>query len=147
MPPATKRADSAPKSVSVPSGIPTPWGDEVEILDGLDIIDKAELIGRPFLIESVWFEQGARSVEYVYVQAQFENGTGFTFNDSSSGVYKQLESYMSKRGVKPEFGQVVPCKLMIPKGLRVSKFEVQDERGRSKEAKTYYLTTSGKKAE
>lgn len=142
MPPA-KRAATMPAQ----DGPVTPWGRDVEILDGLEIRDKAELIDRAFLIESVWFQEGARAVEYVYVQAQFENGEAFTFNDSSSGVYKQIESYLTLKGHKPEIGQVVPLRLVIPRGLRFSQYEVVDERNRPKMAKTYYLTTSGKKAE
>lgn len=136
MPPA-KRAESDPKPV-------TPWGSDVDILDGLELVDKAELVGKPFLIESVWFQTGARAVEYVYVQGQYENGAQFTFNDSSSGVYAQVESYLSLKGHKPEIGQPVPIRLVIPKGLRYSEYEVKDDRGREKKAKTYYLTTSGK---
>lgn len=129
------------------SNVVTPWGSDVEILDGLNLLDKADLIDKPFLIESVWFETGQRSVEYVYVQGEFEDGTAFTFNDSSSGVFKQIESYLAQKNRKPEIGQVVPMRLLIPNGLRVSEFEVTDERGRLKRAKTYYLTTSGKRIE
>jgi hypothetical protein len=139
MPPATKRTETEPQTV-------TPWGSDVDVLDGLNLKDKAEIVGTPFLIESVWFETGQRAVEYVYIQAQFEDGTQFTFNDSSSGVYRQIESYLAAKGHKPEIGQAVPLRLVIPEGLRFSEYEVKDERGRDKKAKTYYLTTSGKKA-
>jgi len=125
----------------------TPWGRDVEILDGLNLVDKSDLVGRPFLIESVWFETGQRAVEYVYVQAQFESGEQFTFNDSSTGVFRQIESHLTKKGTKPEQGQTVPMRLVIPNGLRVSEYEVRDDRGREKKSKTYYLTTSGKKVE
>lgn len=138
--PTAKRELDEPRVV-------TQWGSDVEILDGLDLLDKAELLDRPFMIESVWFESGQRNVEYVYVQGQFENGDGFTFNDSSSGVYKQLESYLNSKESKPEIGQVVPVRLVIPRGLRVSEYMVQDDRGREKKSKTYYLTTSGKRKE
>lgn len=134
------------KAVAEPRPV-TQWGSDVDILDGLDLLDKAELVDRPFLIESVWFETGQRAVEYVYVQGQFEDGTEFTFNDSSSGVFKQIESYLAKKDHKPEIGQVVPLRLVIPRGLRFSEYEVKDERGRDKRAKTYYLTTSGKRIE
>lgn len=136
MPPA-KRTDSQPV---------TPWGS-AETLDGLEIRDKAELLGRIFLIEKIWFETGSRGVEYVYVQAQFENGEQFTFNDSSSGVRAQIEAYLKSKDRNPEEGQVVPMNLVIPRGLRYSEYEVTDDRNRRKMAKTYYLTTSGKKAE
>lgn len=125
----------------------TPWGSDVEILDGLDLLDKAELVDRPFLIQSVWFETGQRNIEYVYVQGEFEDGTEFTFNDSSSGVNKQIESHLAGKEIKPELGQVVPLRLVIPRGLRFSEYDVRDDRGRDKKAKTYYLTTSGKRIE
>jgi hypothetical protein len=142
MPPA-KRTTVPPPA----DGPVTPWGRDVEILDGVQIRDKAELVERPFLIETVWFETSTRAIEYVYCQAQFENGESFTFNDSSSGVYRQIESYLASKGHKPEIGQEVPVRLVIPEGLRVSEYDVRDDRGRDKKAKTYYLTTSGKKAE
>lgn len=123
----------------------TPWGQDVDILDGLQLKDKAELVGEPFLIEKVWFETSQRSVEYVYIQAQLRDGTEFTFNDSSTGVYRQVESYLVSKGHKPEIGQEVDVRLVIPDGLRFSEYDIKDERGRDKRAKTYYLTTSGKR--
>jgi hypothetical protein len=124
----------------------TPWGKDVEILDGLNLIDKAELVGKPFLIKEVWFETGTRGIEYVYANAEFASGEEFSFNDSSSGIRSQIEQYLKVKKVDPEVGQTVPLRLVIPNGLRVSNYEVFDERNRPKMTKTYYLTTSGKKA-
>lgn len=144
--PPVKRTAVAPAQPEK-LGPVTAWGRDVEVLDGLDLLDKTELVGKPFLIETVWFEVGQRSVEYVYVEGQLENGTTFMFNDSSSGVRAQLEAYLQGKGRLPEVGQRVPLRLVVPKGLRFSTYNVIDERGREKPAKTYYLTASGKKAE
>lgn len=139
--PPVKRTENTDEPKAV-----TPWGSDVDVLDGLNLKDKAELVGTAFLIESVWFETGARAVEYVYIQGQFADGSQFTFNDSSSGVYRQIESYLAGKTITPEIGQKVSMRLVIPDGLRFSEYDVKDEKGRDKKAKTYYLTTSGKQA-
>lgn len=126
----------------------TAWGTGTEELQGLDLVDKAELVGKPFMITAVWFEQNQRDVDYVYVEGVHTGGDTFCFNDSSKGVKVQIEQYLSNKGIAPKpLGEVHEgLKLVIPRGLRVSQFTVLDERGREKQAKTYYLTTNGKRA-
>lgn len=117
---------------------------EAAVLDGLEIADKAELIGSPLIITSVWFKTNVRDVEYVYVAAVTETGDEITFNDSSSGVKAQLSEYLTALGKTITQGEIFDgLALLIPKGLRVSVFDVQVA-GKTKQAKTYYLTTSGK---
>lgn len=127
--------------------LPQDWQD-TEQLDGLEVVDKAQLLEVPFRITSLYFETNQRGVSFVYVDAEDADSNGFTFNDSSSGVRQQLVSYLikSEQDSAVESGEVVKMNLVIPKGLRVSNFTVKDDHGRDKAARTYYLTTSGKRA-
>lgn len=127
-------------SVNVPA-----WGTSTEELAGIELVDKAELVGVPFCITAVWFTENQRSIEYVYVEGMRQDGTVFTFNDSSSGVKTQLEAILKNKGIAAVPTEAAPYefRLVIPKGLRKSEYEVKDERQRIKMAKTYYLTTNG----
>lgn len=127
--------------------LPAGWSD-ADQLDGLELVDKATLIAIPFRITSVYFETNTRGVEYVYVDGETQDGGGFTFNDSSTGVRAQIITHLKQKGLDAavDSGEVVPLNLVIPRGLRASEFDVTDDRGRPKRARTYYLTTSGKRA-
>jgi hypothetical protein len=135
----------------VTSATPAHWND-AEVLDGLAIVAKTELIDQPFRITGVQFETGkSNDISYVYVDGEFTNGETFTFNDSSSGVRAQVVEYLKARGrdAVVDTGAYEPLNVIIPRGLRYSEYDVNvaDERGRfiSKTARTYYLTTSGKR--
>lgn len=125
------------------------WGADVDFIEGADLVDKAELVGKAFLITGVRFEKNARGVEYAYIEAEFEDGEEIDFNDSStSGVKQQLITYLESRGQTVDYatGEVHEVKIAVPRGLRVSTYEVQDMRGKTKTAKTYYLTGGGRAA-
>jgi len=82
------------------------------------------------------------------VDAEYASGERFTFNDSSTGVRAQAVEYLKTRGrdAAVDTGDKVPVRLVIPRGLRVSEFDVDvQERNRTvtKKARTYYFTTSG----
>ncbi|WP_333759248.1 hypothetical protein [Streptomyces sp. ISBFB 2968] len=129
--------------------ITTAWGQDVDFIEGADLVDKAELIGKAFLITGIRFERNARGVEYAYIEAEDEAGEEFDFNDSStSGVKQQLVTYLESRHTPADFttGEVHDVKIAVPRGLRVSTYEVQDMRGKTKMAKTYYLTGGGRAA-
>jgi hypothetical protein len=120
------------------------WGEDVEFIGGVDLRDKAELVNVEFLVTAVRFEKNARGVEYAYVTATTRAGETFEFNDSSnSGVRAQLTTYFERKeiAVSYESGEVHEVKILAPRGLRLSTYEVTDLRGKPKMAKTYYLTT------
>ncbi len=127
--------------------IPKEW-QNADQLDGFDLIDKSNLVGVPFRISSVRFDQNAAGVSYVYCDAENAIGDTFTFNDSSSGVRAQIVAFLSSRDMDSavDTGVLVPMNLVAPRGLRVSEYEVRDDRGKTKNARTYYLTTSGQRA-
>ena len=127
----------------------TAWDAGVEFVGGADLRDKAELVGIEFKVTGVRFEKNARGVEYVYVEAETRDGEEFDFNDSStSGVKQQITTYLESRDIAPDYesGEVHSVNLLIPRGLRVSTYEVTDVRGKPKQAKTYYLTSAGRSA-
>ncbi|MEU0398336.1 hypothetical protein ABZ208_37460 [Streptomyces sp. NPDC006208] len=125
------------------------WDADVEFVGGADLRDKAELIGIEFKITGVRFEKSARGVEYVYVEAETREGEEFDFNDSSSsGVRAQIITYLERKGTEVDYENpdvVHDVNLLIPNGLRVSTYEVTDLRGKAKTAKTYYLTSGGRR--
>lgn len=125
---------------------PEEWGS-ADQLDGLELVDKHTLKGVPFRITAVTFATNQRGVSYVYVDGENLLGEPFSFNDSSSGVRAQIVAYLTSKGQDSavDTGITVPVSLVIPRGLRISEFEVQDEKNRSKMARTFYLTTSGKR--
>jgi hypothetical protein len=127
--------------------IPAAWND-AEILDGMEIVDKATLKGVPFLVTGLTFRTNDKRVNFVYVDGERADGSTFTFNDSSSGVRAQLVSYLAERGLSDavDSGETVPVRIVAPLGVRVSEYDTEDDNGRPKRGKTYYLTTSGKRA-
>lgn len=154
---ATRNTKAA---ASPEADLPSAWGDApVEVMSGHDLTDKADLIDVPFLIIGVLFEQSARDYTICYVYALDEHGTEFEFSDTSTtGVRFQIEQFLTNAG-RPEAltsGVFEPMRVAIMKGLRVSEFEAMVQvpakqaggpgRTVTKQAKTYYLTTSGRPA-
>ena len=134
--------------------LPTSWNDAA-VLDGLDIEDKSKLVGLPFLITGCEFKPNRDNISIVYVDAEWPGGQGFTFTDSSTGVRAQLVAYLTALGKDAvvDSGEYVSIRLVSPNGLRVSEYPItrpapggSQRRGETVMAKTYYLTTSGRRA-
>jgi len=134
---ATAKADSPAKT--------TAWGTgQAEVLAGVDLKDKAELEGVPFCMTGFKFTVNGQGIGYVYVEAEFEpDGERFMFNDASTGIRAQVDTYFGNKGVKVELDKWYDVQIVAPRGLRVSRYEALDGRGKTVQAKTYYLTTSG----
>lgn len=126
----------------------TDWdGTEAVVLDGADILDKSELIGRPFRITGVKSSVNSRQVHTLFVEGEPREGDPFTFTDSSStGVREQIMKYLGTIGKGDVLDEWIDVSIVAPKGLRVSKYMATDNRGKDVPAKTYYLTTSGRRA-
>lgn len=129
--------------------------DSAEELDGLNIADKTTLLGLPFVITGVSFRETNQGVRMVEVDVVTLESDEYTFTDSSTGVKAQLEAYLKTKGLDAgiDTGELIPLALKAPEGLRVSEYEVpergpngQEIRGRMRKARTFYLTTSGKRA-
>ena len=116
-----------------------------ETIEGFDPIDKATLVGQPFGITGVRFRTNERQVVFAEVEIVTATGEQFGLNDSSTGIRQQLSDYMAGKGLTVSGNtDWQDIKLFVPRGLRVSEYTVQDERGKDKTAKTYYLTTVGR---
>jgi hypothetical protein len=113
----------------------------------VDLLDKAELIGVPFLLTGIKWTINDRDIIIVWVEGEREDHSTFTFTDTSTGVRAQIEAYAAVKGISTDAnGDWHDVRLIAPKGLRVSTYTVKDERQKDREARTYYLTTSGKRA-
>lgn len=136
------------KDPTVPAPVTTEWnGEMTEVMGGLDIRDKAELVGLPFRMTGFKPSLGARDIAYMYVEAEDRDGNKFTFNDSSSGVKAQAEAFLTSRpDIKADADGWFNLSIIAPRGLRFSEYDVKDDRGKDKKARTYYITTSGTRA-
>lgn len=119
-----------------------------DVIEGFDLRDKAEIVGVPFVITAVRFETNARNVHLAYMTAVTREGETFEFSDSSStGVKAQITSYLLSRdenaNTNGNTGQIFDMKLLAPRGLRVSTYEVEVQ-GRKRAAKTYYLSAGNR---
>ncbi len=136
--------------------LPKGW-DDAEEFHGLDVRDKSTLIGVPFLITAVWFHTNRNAdpeIHYVNIDAEDATGAPFTFNDSSStGIRKQIMDRLKETGrdhVIDAEGEILPLRMVIRNGLRVSEFDVMvvnPESGRRerRRANVYHLTLSGQR--
>lgn len=138
------KADERPWAASkttvgkVPAKVPAAFA-EFDTLEGFNPIDKAELVGKPFGITGVRFRENERHVAFAEVEIITLDGEQLGFQDSSTGVRDQLAAYLAEKKLAVS-GDWTDVKLYVPNGLRVSSYEVHDESGRAKQAKTYYLT-------
>jgi hypothetical protein len=118
-----------------------------DVLEGFDPIDKAQLAGQPFGITGVRFRVNDSKVMFAEVEIVNAAGEPLAFIDSSTGVRDQLAKYLADvKKVDPlkNLGGWFDVQLYVPRGLRVSSYEVTDDKGHTKQAKTYYLTTQGR---
>lgn len=130
-------------SVQVPEGVFAGF----DVIEGFDPIDKATLTGKPFGITGVRFRVNDSKVMFAEVEIVDEAGETLAFIDSSTGVRDQLAKYLTDvKKVDPikNLGGWFDVQLYVPRGLRVSSYEVTDDKNRTKQAKTYYLTTQGR---
>lgn len=76
---------------------------QAETLDevsGSDLTDKEALIGVPFVITRVVFRAGDyQDTEYVSVEATARSLGQVVFNDGSTGIRRQLLSYLLSKGI------------------------------------------------
>jgi hypothetical protein len=139
---ATPKTDATPTAAVTVTGQHN--GQDVQMLGGMDLRDKAELVGRPFYITGLKLTVNERDIAYVWVEGEFEdNQEPFSFNDASTGVRAQLMNYLASEKRADVLNEWTDCRIFIPRGLRVSRYDATDERGRTVQAKTFYLTTAG----
>lgn len=132
------------------TGAPTPEDDlwaTAEVLAGVDVLDKAELVNVPFVVTGIKITVNSRDIVTAWVEGQRRDRTKFTFIDTSTGVKAQVDNYLAEHDLAGTLDEWINIKPFIaPRGLRVSNYEVKDERGKTRPARTYYFTTSGERA-
>jgi hypothetical protein len=114
--------------------------EEFDVLEGFDPIDKAELVGKPFGITGVRYRENERKVKFAELEIVLPTGEKLGFQDSSTGVAAQVTQYLADKGYGAQLGEWMDVKLFVPRGLRVSAYDVVDANGKTKQAKTYYLS-------
>lgn len=160
---ATKKTQEVAEPNIIPQydveklGSLTSWGDVADLLessnvqtlyadqvagDGFTLLssdDKAKLIGVPMVLLEWRFNNGAQG-RFVSVRAVAKTGVDDTdvkkviFNDGSTGILQQLTEITEKTSAQGG--------LIVRKGLRVSQYTYEDEKGVERPAETYYLDTS-----
>lgn len=102
--------------------------------DGFKMLDnKSQLLGVGFFAVSWNFSMGDHG-EFVAVKLVTEDDRKLVITDGSTGVYAQLAAYSKNTG---RYGG-----LFVRKGLRVSEYTYEDEKGNEKDARTFYLDVS-----
>ncbi len=146
--------DIAPTTIV---GLPDAW-DSADVIElpGNDLVNKQDLLGVPFLITEFSFRANASGNEIVDITALDKSGQPFDFNDSSTGVRKQLIEFLESRDVRVVHGEIHAYRIACLKGLRISEYPVTDRngapvmepgpKGKQRIGRTYYLALSGKKA-
>lgn len=134
-----KEQDQAAAAVTVDDG------DSV-MLVGADLIDKTEVEGKPFKIVALKNEISATSGALgVWFEIEFPDGETAMFNDYGKGMRAQIDPYLAsidRAGVMDEWIDL-PKPINCPRGVRISRYEAPDGRGKMQPAKTAYLSTSG----
>lgn len=106
---------------------------------GFDVIEDKDLLkGVPFVIIEWRFSHSKQfDQEFVSALVMDENDRKSVVNDGSTGIYAQLRAVTDKR-IKdnrpyPQAG------LICRSGLRRSDYEVEDDKGKTIAATTYYI--------
>lgn len=141
---ATNTKTTAPAN-NLP-GLPASWAD-TEVLGGVSLMEKDELIGRLFRVNAVTNIVAAEGYPGVRVEVEFTDGRSAAFQDFSgkSGVRAEIEEILTHRGKGEEalVDERIPLRFICPDGLRVSKYDKEDQRGVMRPSRSYYLTRSG----
>lgn len=124
-------------------------GETVQVLAGMEVRDKAELVGVPFYITGLKQTLNEeRQIAYVWVEGEeVATKKTFVFNDSSiTGVRGQLLDFLATLKKLDVLDEWIDCRILVPKGVRVSTFPTKNERGQDVTGKVTYLTTAGRRA-
>ena len=109
--------------------------------------EKTNLVGKPMILVEWTFNDSSKfadadgvAAEFVSVFAILKTGQKVIFNDGSTGIAAQLKGVTEKRVRE---GHKSPTQgLIVPMGLVASTYPYTDDKGRTSEATTYYLSES-----
>lgn len=96
------------------------------------LTDKMTLVNRPFVIVR-YGVHASENGEFATIHCVTTDGEKWIVNDGSTGIAAQLKQ------IHENLGRVAP--LRVPRGLRVSEYDVEIK-GQKQKAKTFYLNTS-----
>jgi hypothetical protein len=105
----------------------------------LDNKDKAKLIDEPMIIVEWRFNSGNFG-EFVSCLVMTKAGEKVVLNDGSTGIRDQLSVIVSQRLARGSHTQAnAQAFLVVPDGLRVSRYEYTAADGSTAPAETFYL--------
>jgi hypothetical protein len=135
---ATPRKTAAAKTAASK----TTFGADAEVIEVVAISDKSDLLDVPFIVREAWLQVSPSEVEYLTLTVETERKGLLTILDSSTtGIRAQmLERPELERIYDSSVTEkITGLNLFAPRGLRVSEFKVVDRRGKTKNARTYYI--------
>lgn len=117
------------------------YGDVQEITDHLGngftvLDDKSKLIGKELIILHIGVNKSAFDPEDVFVSMACitREGGRYIVNDGSTGIRNQIKDLVAETG---RWGG-----WRVPKGLRISQYTYENEKGQDVPAETFYIDTS-----
>ena len=106
--------------------------------DGFTLVEKDKLVGVPFVLidytvhtSTTNFDENGEGLKFVTVRCVTQEDKRVAFNDGSTGVARQLRDLAARE---------IYGGIYVQNGLRVSEYEVTDDKGRKSSATTYYLS-------
>jgi len=129
-----------------------------DVVAGRALVDKASMVGVPHIITSASFRKGTKGPDGIqrdFVSCEFTTITAApieaVYNDGSTGIRRQMVSYLASKGLIPESYIETPdtsiwvtddeadptfeIRFLAPRGLRVSTYS----NDYTDEGITYYL--------
>lgn len=113
-----------------------------EFGDGFNVLeDKMKLVGVPFAIidsslhESKEIMRDGKPAIFSVLRVMDKDSRKWVITDGSTGICEQIKEWRAKTGRRGGF--------VAMKGLRVSQYDYQDEKGNVTKASTFYLDESG----
>lgn len=104
-----------------------------EVVGGssVDVTDKESLIGKPFVLQSIRFQEGDFGT-FVIAKVLTSDNESAVFTDGS-GIFRQLYGYVATKlqGQEPEAKRDYPVAIHCKGGLRRSEFMYDNETGRA----------------
>jgi hypothetical protein len=97
--------------------------------------DKARLLNLGFIIVKFGTHESEKNGgEFSTLHVVTDTKEKWIVNDGSTGIHAQMTE------LKEKLGSV--CPLFVPRGLRVSEYDYENDKGETSRARTYYLNTS-----
>ena len=117
--------------------------------DGFEVMPtayKAKLVDEPFFILTWFTTPSTKGGEGDFVSMRIVDNSGrrMIINDGGAGIKRQLDDLVAiRKGERPGLPEAVyRTNLLVPHGLRVSRYKYTNDKGVESEAETFYLSTN-----